>query len=104
MFYRSKCIALNVIPSEWYDVKCSTVLSVWCVKCMRREVGFLENWREFLEGGMKKRFLSKKGNHPPPSGHRATGPSEEEEHPESESRNQKAESRNQKVESREQSR
>ena len=34
MFYRSKCIALNVIPYEWYDAKCDTVLSICGVKCM----------------------------------------------------------------------
>ena len=38
----------------------------------------MKKWREFLEGGMKKRFLSKKGNHPHratgPPGHRADGP------------------------------
>ena len=52
MFYRSKCIALNVMPSEWYDAKCDTVLSICGVKCMGEGVKLLKKWREFSEGGM----------------------------------------------------
>ena len=88
MFYRSKCIALNVIPSEWYDAKCDTVLSVCGVKCIRREVVFLKKWREFLEGGNDIWVFPQKGKHPP---HRA----EQEER-----KKQKAKSRKQKAESR----
>ena len=50
---------------------------VWCVKCKEGRVVFLKKWREFLGGGMKKRFLSKKAKHPPYSGQmdlRADGP------------------------------
>ena len=48
---------------------------------------FLEKWREFLEGGMKKRFLSKKGNHP----HRAERPSRAEQIKEGRAKRMRAE-------------
>ena len=36
-------------------------------------VDFWEKWREFLVGGMKNRFLSKNGKHPPPPEGREAG-------------------------------
>ena len=49
-FPTAKYIALNVIPSEWYDAKCDTVLSVCGVKCMGEGGCFFEKMAGIFGG------------------------------------------------------
>ena len=61
MCYRSKYISLNVIPSEWYDAKCDTVLSICGVKCMGEWVKFFEKLAGIFGGRNEKVIFVKKG-------------------------------------------
>ena len=60
MFYRSKYISLNVIPSEWYDAKCDTVLSICGVKCGERGWSFWKNGGNFRREEWKSGFCQKR--------------------------------------------